>query len=81
MMPESDMMANNSLTIDLTSNHNAEIVSISIVFAFLAILSVVARVASRKMQKIPLALDDYLLVFSWVNSSLLEGGKLAMLVD
>ena len=57
--------------IDYTANHDAEVISLSVIFVTLSLLSVIARLVSRKIQHITLSGDDILLVLSWVYISLL----------
>ena len=63
-MSQSNSTANATLTVNLSSTHDGII--IPVVFSFLATLSVIARLVSRRMQKLSFALDDILLVFAWV---------------
>lgn len=65
-------MATATATIDLMANHNAEVISLSIVFVTLSLLSVVARLVSRRMQRLAFGADDILLVCSWVYISFSE---------
>ena len=78
LLPESlglrfNKMADASVpsAIDLTANHDAEIISLSVVFVTLSLLSVIARLVSKKIQHVTFSGEDILLVLSWVHISLL----------
>ena len=60
-------MANVLTTVDLSENHDAEVISIAVVFSLLSLASVIARIKSKKMKNNPIAIDDYLLVAAWVG--------------
>lgn len=60
-------MAPMTPTLDPTANHDAEIISISVVFTTLSLLSVIARLTSRKMLHSTFGADDILLLCSWVH--------------
>lgn len=62
--------ASNPPVVDLNANHIVETVIISVVFLFLSLLSILARLASRRMQSVGFKADEALLVVSWVLVSL-----------
>lgn len=64
--------ASNPPVVDLNANHIVETVIISVVFLFLSLLSILARLASRRMQSVGFKADEALLVVSWVLVSLVH---------
>jgi hypothetical protein len=52
--------------LDLSENHNAEVISMAVVFSTASLLCVIARLASRKIRRQKFTLDDGLLVAAWV---------------
>lgn len=58
--------ASNPPVVDLNANHIVETVIISVVFLFLSLLSILARLVSRRMQSVGFKADEALLVVSWV---------------
>lgn len=58
--------ASNPPVVDLNANHIVETVIISVVFLFLSLLSILARLASRRMQSVGFKADEALLVVSWI---------------
>ena len=61
-------MAAETPTLDPRANHDAEVISISVFFTTLSLLSVVARLISTEMLHFTLGVDDILLVCSWVQT-------------
>ena len=51
---------------DPTINHDAEIISIVAVFSSLSLLTLTLRLISRRIKRVRLDWDDYLVVASWV---------------
>ena len=50
----------------LAENHDAVVISVAIVFSVFSILTVIARLVSKKIKKLGLKSDDWLLVAAWV---------------
>ena len=53
--------------VDLTANHDAEAIAIAVVFSIFSLLTVVARVVSKRMNRHNIQLDDYLLIAAWAS--------------
>lgn len=51
---------------DPTINHDAEIISIVVVFSSLSLAALTLRLMSRRLKHVNLDWDDYLVVASWV---------------
>ena len=49
------------------ANHNAELISISVVFVILSFLGIICRLVSKRMKRTSLMLDDYLLLMAFVR--------------
>ena len=60
-------MASTAPAFDPNDNHDAEIISVAVVFSFLSLLIVVARLWSKRITTKYLQIDDYLLVAAWVR--------------
>lgn len=51
---------------DPTINHDAEIISVVAVFSSLSLVALSLRLLSRRIKRVGLDWDDYLVVASWV---------------
>ena len=56
-----------SKTADPNANHNAEILSLTIAFVALSLLFLAARLASRRIKRAKLDIDDWFLIAAWVR--------------
>lgn len=50
------------------ANHDAQLLTVIIVFTFLAIAAVILRLISRRLKKVAIGIDDILVVFGLVIS-------------
>jgi hypothetical protein len=64
-------MPSGSQSTTSSANHNAEIVSICIIFPLLSLLATIARFESKRMRHAYITVEDYLLVAAWVYTSTL----------
>lgn len=48
-------------------NRSASLISIAVVFLSLSLAGLLARLVSKRMKHAPLYIDDFLLIFAWVN--------------
>lgn len=64
-------MACSGDTPDLSANHDAEIISILVVFTVLALIAYVLRVMSRRMKRVPIGIDDVLLTIALVRCAVM----------
>ena len=55
---------------DPTVNHEAEIISIVAAFSCLSLVALTLRLLSRRLKRVGLDWDDYLVIASWVGVSL-----------
>lgn len=55
--------------LNLKENHDVEIITICVVFAFLSLVAIIARLASRRIKRVKFEIDDALLCFAWVFPS------------
>lgn len=63
-------MASNSDGQDLNANHDAQLLTVIIVFTIFAVAAAVLRIISRRMKKLKLWVDDYLIFIAlvWANN-------------
>ena len=52
---------------DLSANHDAQIISVAVVFETLLVLSLVARIVSIRLRRNRFGLDDLLLAVAFVR--------------
>ena len=48
-------------------NHDALIISVITTFSALSFVALILRLAARRIKRIPLYVDDYLAIVSWVR--------------
>lgn len=51
---------------NLKGNHDAAIITVVVVFASLSVTATILRIISRRMKKVKLQVDDYMLFFALV---------------
>ena len=61
--------AKNGVSADAGANYDTEILSVCIVFSVLSLLFIVARLASRRIKRVRLEVDDWILILAWVNTT------------
>ena len=59
--------------VDPTENQSVKIITICVVFSFLSLISIIARLLSRRIKRAAFGVDDALLVAAWVPTNLLLG--------
>lgn len=60
-------MDNTALSTDAEANHEGRIIATVVIFSCLSVTATSLRIISRRMKKISLGVDDYLVIFSLVE--------------
>ena len=53
-------------SVDLSANHDGQVIAICVVFPLFALATVIARIVSKRMRRHRLGADDYLVIAAWV---------------